>query len=289
MSDRIVTSQSDVGTLVVYDPAGLRDHVKAPSSWWRDALWATTERGDGRLAAWPLGGKRAATRIYRVRVGTPSEAEQPFAVGSSAPAPLTVSGEEVFVGPVERLPGDGAGQRLSTLPEGGGLFPADPGAYRVVVHVLDWKGEERFWNEDNEPTADAPPDFVVELTPAEGEAPSAPAEPTPLLDHLPKKQPLASKTVTHATRPRPKDPEEKKPRRKRASSAKKTKATRPSKQEKVMVRARAPGQLGVGATVRHAVYGIGEVRFMRDGFPKVKVSFHGGDQKVDKSELTVVG
>ena len=50
-----------------------------------------------------------------------------------------------------------------------------------------------------------------------------------------------------------------------------------------------PGQLGVGATVRHAVYGIGEVRFMRDGFPKVKVSFHGGDQKVDKSELTVVG
>ena len=40
--------------------------------------------------------------------------------------------------------------------------------------------------------------------------------------------------------------------------------------------------------VRHAQYGDGTVLFIREGFPKVKVDFRGREEKVDRSELTVI-
>ncbi len=288
MSDtKIVDVQSAAGTLVLFDPAVLRGRVKASSSWWKPNALATKERQNGRLVAWPIGEGRAGTRRQRVRVGTALHpTEEPFLKGNTESCPLVIEGDELFVGPVERLPGDGSGDRLPELPDGGGVYSWEAGLYVATVHVLDWQREERFWNEDNEPTADAPADFVVLVQATASELPDAPAEPQPLLELIPKKTPLASGKVFRATRPKPKN-EEPKPKRKRSS--KKTpvaKATTLNK--KVSVKARKEGELGVGAKVQHAVYGLGEVRFMRACFPKGKVSLHERDYKVDKSELTVV-
>jgi len=49
-----------------------------------------------------------------------------------------------------------------------------------------------------------------------------------------------------------------------------------------------PQSLGAGARVRHAQWGEGTVVFAKAGFPKVKVQFRSGEQKVDASELTVL-
>ena len=49
-----------------------------------------------------------------------------------------------------------------------------------------------------------------------------------------------------------------------------------------------PGELCVGATVRHGAYGVGTVLFVKDGFPKAKVEFQGTAYKVDRAELTVL-
>jgi hypothetical protein len=284
---KTVSIQSDVGSVVLYDPAMLSQRVKASASWWRTQPLALSERAEGRFALWPLGEGRAANRTYRWRLGSAlTDAEKPFDRGSSEPVLLRVEGEELFLGPIERLPGDGAGDRLPTLPDGGDIYPGEPGAYSVIVHVLDWRPEDRFWSEDNEPTADAPVDFVVLLEKSDAEAPGVP-EPKPLLEYLPKKKRLASKTVVKHTRPAHKSEEEKKAAKRARKTTTKKKVARGIRQP-VQVRALKAGELGVGASVRHTVYGVGEVLFMRDGFPKVKVRFSNRDLKVDKSEITVV-
>ncbi len=288
MSDtKKVSIQSDVGSVVLYDPTMLSQRVKASSTWWRTTPLGLSERAEGRFALWPLGEGRAANRTYRWRLGSElQEAEKPFERGSSEPVLLRVEGDELFLGPIERLPADGAGDRLPKLPDGGDIYAGEPGTYAVTVHVLDWRPEDRFWSEDNEPTADAPVDFVVLLSKTDAELPGV-AEPKPLLEHLPKKKPLASKKVVKHTRPAHRSEEEKKAAKRVRKTSTKKKVARGIRQP-VQIRALAPGQLGVGASVRHTVYGVGEVLFMRDGFPKVKVRFSSREVKVDKSEITVV-
>jgi len=44
----------------------------------------------------------------------------------------------------------------------------------------------------------------------------------------------------------------------------------------------------IPVSVRHPRYGVGTVLFVRDGFPKAKVKFHDGEEKVPKDELTVL-
>jgi hypothetical protein len=56
----------------------------------------------------------------------------------------------------------------------------------------------------------------------------------------------------------------------------------------VKVAPRKPGEIVEGCTVRHPVYGVGKVTFVRDGFPKAKVEFHDGEQKVDKDTLKAI-
>ncbi len=286
MTDHTVSVASNWGTIVLFDPGLLQDRVKDSSRWWREDPLGTAERRGGRLALWPISA-RASSRSYRFRLATEvREDELPFVCGSSEPAPLLVEGEEVFLGPIERLPGDGGGDRLPAIPEQGQLVRLGPGRYSVQVHVLDWQGEERFWNEDNEPTADAPPDFVIEASEVAGELPAAPAEQVPLLELIPRKTPTASTKVRFATRPRPRDEPEPAPRRRRSSSsAGPRRAAEPKRPRAPELQ---PGELGVGARVRHPSYGIGTVLFFREGFPKVKVSFASREYKVDKDELTVI-
>jgi hypothetical protein len=191
------------------------------------------------------------------------------------------------VGPVDRLPGDGFGDRLPTTEDGGGLLPVKPGSYSVEVAVLDWRSDDRFWTEENEPTDEAPPDFVILLTPVEALG-SAPSEVKPLLEYLPQKKATASKSIQagstwrakHRDKLSPDDGKKKKKKRASGGAGKRKTAT-----PKPVVR---PGEMCVGATVRHPVYGVGTVLFVRDGFPKARVSFQNQEYKLDKAELSVL-
>ncbi|MEZ6184166.1 MAG: hypothetical protein R3F62_04040 [Planctomycetota bacterium] len=280
------------GYVVAYDPEQLQNKVKTARSWYEEKPLATPERKAGRYAVWPLGTRRG-THSFKVRLGDAlTELEQEFDQGASEPAPLVVIGKEVFVGPLERLPGDGFGERLHRIEDGGDLYPVEAGNYVVRVHTLDWRPDDRFWTEENEPTADAPPDFVVLLEPTD-ELPEAPSEVAELLSRLPKKTPTASKAVVSGKtwRSRHRAPvADPTPKRSRSRSAPRTGAARPGGKRGgvVKVKALAPGELGIGARVRHPHYGEGEVLFVKDGFPKAKVKFHDGEEKVDKSTLTVI-
>jgi len=281
--------QSDMGSLVLYDPSGVQDRVKSSSTWFRDDPLATAERQDGRIAVWPMSAGKATNRTYRVRCGASlnPDTEEPYVVGRADPAPLLVQSEEreVFLGPVERLPGDGAGKRLSAIPEQGQLIELPPGSYSVTACVLDWEREERFFDDDNEPTAEAPPDFVLLLEEVT-ELPQPSPEVEPLLHLIPRKAPTASTKVRYTARPRSVTVIDEKPKRRRKGGGTTRKST--PKKAPIQVRALRPGEMGVGARVRHPTYGVGTVTFLREGFPKAKVTFQGREQKVDKDDLNVV-
>lgn len=286
----ILEIQSDMGMLVLYDPSGVRDRVKSPSTWYKRDPLDTVERLDGRIAVWPMSAGKATSRTYRVRFGEAldPEREEPYVTGRAEPVPLVIGeGNEVFLGPVERLPGDGSGSRLSAIPEQGEVLKLPQGSYAVTACVLDWEREERFFNEDNEPNADAPVDFVLLLEPT-SELPSPPEEVEPLLHLIPRKAPTASTKVRYATRPRATTVVEETPKRRRTGASSGTATRAKPSPRKVEVRPLAPGEMGVGARVRHSSYGVGTVLFLREGFPKVKVRFQSSEQKVDRSELDVV-
>lgn len=292
---------TDIALVALFDPELLREHVKESRRWWEADPFGTPERQDGRLALWPLGGRGG---LYRVRLGGAlTEAEAPYDRGAAAPAPLVVGpAGVVFLGPGERLPGDGYGNLYSEIPDKGGLLRLAPGTYAITAHALDWRPEERFWDEDNEPTLDAPPDFVLLFEPVEAPPPAAPqAEVTPLLQLLPQKKAKGGeRVVTHAVRPRaPIVLEDEKPQRGRrgngsggstSTATRREPATR-ARAAQVKLAVGKPGELREGARVRHATYGTGTVLFYREGFPKARVAFDAASEeyKVDKSELTVVG
>lgn len=282
--------QSEMGSLVLYDPSGVRDRVKSASTWFTGDPLATAERQDGRIAVWPMSAGKATGRTYRVRAGASlnPDTEEPYVVGRAEPVPLVVINEEaeVFLGPIERLPGDGAGDRLSAIPEQGQLIEVPAGNYLVTACVLDWEREERFFDDDNEPTADAPPDFVL-LVAATDELSAPPAEVEPLLHLIPRKGATASTKVRYTARPRSVTLDDEKPKRRSRGGGSPRKKASPKKTA-IQVRALRPGEMGVGARVRHPNYGVGTVTFLREGFPKAKVNFQGREQKVDKDDLNVV-
>lgn len=279
--------------IAAFDPARLKDHVKVPRAWWEKNPLGAAERKDGRMAVWPLGGRGGS---YRARLGVElTEVERAYDRGASPAAPLETTSGEVFVGPIERLPGDGFGDRYPAIPDKGGLLPLPPGKYAVAVHVLDWRPEERFWNEENEPTEDAPPDFVVLVAPVEA-LPAAPAEVGALIDLLPQKKAKGAERVIPVQKIRgPIILEDEKPKSRRSgggggSSGPAARREPAAKREgPLKVAPGRPGELREGARVRHSTYGVGTVLFVRDGFPKVRVVFDDQTEyKVDRSELSVL-
>jgi hypothetical protein len=273
--------------LCAYDPKGMKDFVRKSRAWVYEVKDNDYGKLDpvksGRIAVWPLGG-RGGRYDLKVVQGALPEGWKPFEKGSVKGFGVVVEGESLFVGPGERIPGDGFGDRVVDIEDGGKLLAFPNGRYELTVHVFDWKQEDRFFNEEGEPTADAPPDIAVIARAPEGEL--APPRPCPaLLDFLPKPKapaapavmPKIARSIYTSTRPEV----ARAPRTRRREDADWKPAPDPLPPPK-------PGEIRIGMRVRHVQFGEGTVLFIREGFPKVKVDFRGHEEKVDRSELTVV-
>jgi len=145
----------------VFDPAELVHRVRAPGDWWRNG--DLPELLEGRALIASLG--REGEVSLHLDFDPPSEAVRRFLRGSLYNLHLQVSSGRIFVGPGERLPGDGAGERLVALPGQGCLIQIPNGHYKVTIHALDWHFEDAFFGPDDEVLADAPPDFWLTLEP----------------------------------------------------------------------------------------------------------------------------
>ncbi len=177
---------SDLGSLVVFDPASLQHRVREERRWWRvDPLSSLPEQREGRVAILPIG-REGSYRVSLQPAEVLSERDAALAVGSVSGFSLRVSSGEVFVGAAEWLPGDGHGARISHIPDTGALLQVEPGDYALEAWVLDWRGEDDYFDEDGEVLPDAPCDFVLLLTPLAVVDSSSSEEPAPLLDLLPK-------------------------------------------------------------------------------------------------------
>lgn len=185
---RATSFSTDLATLAAFDPKVLAPRIRQPSTWWRGKASPADvdEVKQGKVALWPIGDEGT----YSVRLGlaaeTPlSEDEKALVRGDVKGLGLHVESGDVFVGAAERVPGDGLGDRIVALPGIGAFVRVPPGSYTALVHVLDVRSDPRFFDDEGERRPDAPPDFVVLLSPREGAFPP-PAKPSPLLDALPK-------------------------------------------------------------------------------------------------------
>ena len=277
---------TDNALLCAYDPKVMKDWVKKSRAWVYDVKDNDYAKLDpvrtGKIVVWPLGGKGGR---YTARVCAELPADwQPFEKGKVAGFGLVLESGQLFVGPGERIVGDGFGDRIVELEDAGKMVEWPAGRYTTTVHVLDWKVEGKFFGEDGEPNEQAPPDFALVLVPLESGDFTPPRPCPPLLDFLPKpkvKPPQPGSLV----RPRPPAP---RPEVARAPARRTRTEPKDWKPEPDPLPPPKPGEIRVGMRVRHAQYGDGTVLFIREGFPKVKVDFRGREEKCDRSELTVV-
>ncbi len=192
--------ETDLGVLVAFDPEVLRPRARDASAWWRDVDAASVpEVAEGRAAILPLGHEGAFR--CALRVGAATAEEERLTVGRLEGLGLEVTSGEVFVGAAERLPGDGKGERILAIPGTGAHFPVEPGRWSLEVRVLDWREDDAFYDEDNEPLASAPADFLLLVTPRAGDA-DVPLRFPQLLELLPQREATASARVPrHVRRP----------------------------------------------------------------------------------------
>jgi hypothetical protein len=292
-SDRVGLT-TDNALLVLYDPKVMRHRVRAPHSWWqvavKDGDFAKIEDvRQGKIAIWPIGGK-SARYTARVRKGELTETESKFVKGSVAGLGVLVESSQLFIGPGERMPGEGFGDRIVALDDAGALLPFENGRFLATVHVLDWKHDDSFFDEDGEAKADAPTDFVITLAPTEAPPTAAPRPVPQLLSFMPKL--TAPKAVSTsalvkslAAHPRVEVGRPAQTRGSRGAKKREDAEWHPAPDPEPPPK---PGEVRAGMRVRHQSYGEGTVLFIREGFPKVKVDFRGVEQKVDRSELELL-
>lgn len=175
--------QTDLATLVAFDPEVLRHRVRAKDDWWRvEPITRLEEVADGRVAIYGMGTEGRFRAL--LREGDLTDSERALAKGKLEGLGLVVTSGEVFVGAAERLPGDGRGDRMSAIPGTGELVKLEPGRYALTAWVLDWREDDAFYDEDNEPLPTAPCDVVLcarKVT----DPPDPPLEVPALLDLLP--------------------------------------------------------------------------------------------------------
>ncbi len=187
MSDpRSAAFETDLATLAVFDPKALLHRMRQPKTWWRESpsVLDVPEVLEGKMALFPIG--REGNFTARLALdGVLTETEKKLEKGSVGKLGVLLVGEDVFCGAAERLPGDGIGDRIVAISGTGAFWKAPPGEYDATVHVIDWRTNRDFFNEDGEPLPAAPPDFVVFLV--KREAPfDAPLELAPLEDLIPR-------------------------------------------------------------------------------------------------------
>src|SRR5271170_4597722 len=144
---------TDMALLCAYDPKGMKDFVRKSRAWVYDVK--DNDYGklepikSGRIAVWPLGGRGGRYELKVVQGSFPEE-WKPYAKGSVPGYGVVVEDEKLFVGPGERIPGDGFGDRVVEIEDGGKLLPFPNGRFELTLHVLDWKQEDRFFGEEGE-------------------------------------------------------------------------------------------------------------------------------------------
>jgi uncharacterized protein DUF6386 len=184
---KVIPVETDQASLVVFDPENLQGRVREGRDWWQlQPQHVVEEVAEGQVGIFAVG-RDGSYRISLRTSGSLTEAEQAFAVGEARGYGLSVVSEQIFFGVSERLPCEGRGKVLSQIPMTGGLFPIENGNYEIVVHVLHWREEDRFYDEDNEVLPEAPADFVFELR-SVPERLQVRSSPPPLLDLIPKKE-----------------------------------------------------------------------------------------------------
>ena len=181
----VIPFSTEKAALAVFDPEVLQGRVRESADWWhRQPQHVVEEVAEGQIGVFPIGRHGSYRTALRVGEG-PNEAEQPYVVAAAEGHGLSVVSGRVFVGAVERLPGDGMGQIISQIPDTGELLEVPEGNYAIVVHVLHWRDEDAFYDEDNEVLGHAPPDYLVELRPVEARL-QVRSSPPPLRDLIPK-------------------------------------------------------------------------------------------------------
>ncbi|MEZ0229991.1 MAG: DUF6386 family protein [Planctomycetota bacterium] len=160
-----VPFETDLGTLAVFDPKAIAHRTRQPKTWWREgsSVLEVPEVLEGKLALFPIG-KEGRYSCRLSLDGVLTEVEQKLVKGKVGTLGIHLGGEDIFCGAAERLPGDGVGDRVMNIPDTGAYWKADPGEYDVSVHVIDWRTNRDFFDEDGEPLPTAPPDFVVVLS-----------------------------------------------------------------------------------------------------------------------------
>ena len=279
-----ISFATDLALFTTYDPAVMKDWIRKSRGWVyevKDNDFGKLEPvRAGRIAVWPLGGK-GGRYTARVLHGELPEPWRVYEKGKVTGFGLRVESGQIFLGPGERIPGDGFGDRIVEIDGAGKLVDCPVGRYVTTVHVLDWKHDDKFFGEDGEANDQAPPDLAVVLTPHEGEF--TPPCPCPaLLEFLPK---IKHKPVP-AVLPRPVRSIVTPPPVARPSRGPRKREDADWKPAADPLPPPKPGEIRIGMLVRHAQFGEGHVLFIREGFPKVKVDFRGrGEEKVDRSEL----
>ena len=156
--------ETQLAAIAVFDGDVIQHRIRDKEDWWRRGpLEELDEIRDGRVAIASIG-KHGTYRLAYVQ-GDPSEEAQALISGSIEGLGLVVESGKAFVGIAERLPGDGRGAWLTSIPGTGVTFDLEPGDYTVDVHVLDWRHLDDFYDEDNEILPTAPADFLVAIHP----------------------------------------------------------------------------------------------------------------------------
>ncbi len=209
---------TDQALVVVFDPAVLRHRVREPRGWWRLPDLLDLPEVEGRRAAiWPIGREGSFRVALRVAEDLqPAEAER--AVDAVSGLGVVVESGQVFVGSGDRLPGGGGGDRMPHIPDTGAVLDVPPGEYTAELHLLRWREDDAFFDEDGEVVKDAPADFVILLkTPQPDDEP--PARLPDLLDLMPKAEAKGRAKVGLVPRRRRSEPEPVRGRRRRSGGA----------------------------------------------------------------------
>lgn len=183
----VFSIETDLAALAIFDPEVLLRRVREPRDWWqRQPQHVVNEVAEGQISVFAIGRHGTYRVALRVDEGLSPE-EEPYAVAAAEGYGLSVVSGKAFVGAAERLPGEGRGKVIAVIPNTGLLLDVPAGHYATTVHVLHWREEDAFYDDDNEVLPDAPADFVVELRPI-AERLEVRASPLPLLKLIPKKE-----------------------------------------------------------------------------------------------------